>query len=111
MLTKDGQPKITDFGLAKKTDQEQATQTLVGQIMGTPTYMAPEQAEGKINVIGPATDVEAHRWLGTTARKGKRRKGKAGGGNCNCQGVRGLGGGIKESGIHRGGCVGGVRNL
>ncbi len=49
-------PKITDFGLAKRLDA--AGPTLAGQVVGTPSYMAPEQAEGRPDV-GPATDVYA----------------------------------------------------
>jgi serine/threonine protein kinase len=56
LLGKDGIPKITDFGLAKKLDE--AGQTRTGQVMGTPCYMAPEQAEGK-KVVGPAADIYA----------------------------------------------------
>src|SRR5205085_2124247 len=56
LLTADGTPKITDFGLAKKLDDVGQTQT--GAIMGTPSYMAPEQAEGKKDV-GPLADVYA----------------------------------------------------
>jgi WD40 repeat protein len=58
LLTADGTPKITDFGLAKKLD-EAAGQTQSGAILGTPSYMAPEQAGGKMKEIGPATDVYA----------------------------------------------------
>jgi serine/threonine-protein kinase len=55
LLGADGTPKITDFGLAKKLDDVGQTQT--GAIMGTPSYMAPEQAEGKS--VGPLADVYA----------------------------------------------------
>jgi tetratricopeptide (TPR) repeat protein len=59
LLTVDGQPKITDFGLAKQLDrvQEADLQTRTGAILGTPSYMAPEQAAGQGRAIGPATDV------------------------------------------------------
>src|SRR5204863_3436712 len=56
LLTADGKPKVTDFGLAKKLDEGSRTQT--GSVMGTPSYMAPEQAEGKKD-IGPAADIYA----------------------------------------------------
>jgi len=57
LLAEDGTPKITDFGLAKKLDDEGHTQT--GAVMGTPSYMAPEQAHGDLTAIGPAADVYA----------------------------------------------------
>jgi tRNA A-37 threonylcarbamoyl transferase component Bud32 len=57
LLADDGTPKITDFGLAKKLDE--AGQTASGAIMGTPSYMAPEQAGGKSLEIGPPADLYA----------------------------------------------------
>jgi tRNA A-37 threonylcarbamoyl transferase component Bud32 len=57
LLLEDGTPKITDFGLAKKLDE--AGQTQEGAVMGTPSYMAPEQASGKSTELGPLTDVYA----------------------------------------------------
>jgi eukaryotic-like serine/threonine-protein kinase len=50
-------PKVTDFGLAKRLDDDTG-QTRTGAVLGTPSYMAPEQAAGKKDV-GPATDVWA----------------------------------------------------
>ncbi len=54
-------PKITDFGLAKRLDEtvggEGATKT--GAVMGTPSYIAPEQASGKTREIGPGVDIYA----------------------------------------------------
>jgi serine/threonine protein kinase len=52
-------PKITDFGLAKQLDDEAGHQTETGAILGTPSYMAPEQAEGRGRHVGPAADVYA----------------------------------------------------
>jgi formylglycine-generating enzyme required for sulfatase activity len=57
LLAADGSPRITDFGLAKRLDQKGQTQT--GAVMGTPSYMAPEQAGGKSKEIGLAADVYA----------------------------------------------------
>ena len=58
LLTADGQPKITDFGLAKRLEDESG-QTASGSIMGTPSYMSPEQAGRQQGKIGPPTDVYA----------------------------------------------------
>ncbi len=55
LLTTEGVPKITDFGLAKRLDLDQGL-TETGRGMGTPSYMAPEQAQGKKNV-GVAADI------------------------------------------------------
>jgi hypothetical protein len=51
-------PRLTDFGLAKLTDQG-TRQTATGAVLGTPAYMAPEQAEGRLADVGPQTDVYA----------------------------------------------------
>jgi hypothetical protein len=56
LLTKDGTPKITDFGLAKQLEGD-AARTASGAVMGTPAYMAPEQAAGRTHDIGPRSDV------------------------------------------------------
>jgi eukaryotic-like serine/threonine-protein kinase len=56
--SKSYEPKITDFGLAKELDADK-TQTLTGAVLGTPSYMSPEQAQGKTHEIGLLSDVYA----------------------------------------------------
>ena len=57
LMGRDGVPKITDFGLAKRLeDSDDSASTRTGTIMGTPSYMSPEQASGSVHNIGPATD-------------------------------------------------------
>src|SRR5262249_54099608 len=56
MLDAAGQPRVTDFGLAKRTDADSSL-TQAGQVMGTPSYMPPEQAEGKNEQVGALADV------------------------------------------------------
>jgi len=58
LLAADGTPKITDFGLAKRLD-DASTATQTGAVMGTPSYMAPEQAQGRSRDVGPPADVYA----------------------------------------------------
>jgi len=56
LLTEAGEPKVADFGLAKVG---QSDMTATGAIMGTPSYMSPEQAAGKTKEVGTGTDVYA----------------------------------------------------
>jgi serine/threonine-protein kinase len=58
LLTSDGTPKVTDFGLARRLEGGGCL-TLSGAALGTPSYMAPEQARGDKGATGPATDVYA----------------------------------------------------
>jgi serine/threonine protein kinase/tetratricopeptide (TPR) repeat protein len=53
----DGTPKITDFGLAKRLEEDGYTET--GQVLGSPSYIPPEQAQGRAKEVGPAADVYA----------------------------------------------------
>jgi WD40 repeat protein/tRNA A-37 threonylcarbamoyl transferase component Bud32 len=59
LLTADGTPKVADFGLAKRLDDAGQTHTRTGALMGTPCYMAPEQAAGRWRDVGTAADVYA----------------------------------------------------
>jgi WD40 repeat protein/predicted Ser/Thr protein kinase len=56
LLAADGTEKVTDFGLARRLDQGTG-RTRTGDVLGTPSYMAPEQASGKSHEIGPAVDI------------------------------------------------------
>jgi len=63
MFAADGTVKVTDFGLAKMmggdTTKESGGLTRTGEIVGTPSYMPPEQASGVVTGLGPTTDVYA----------------------------------------------------
>jgi eukaryotic-like serine/threonine-protein kinase len=56
LIDRDGRPHVSDFGLAKRVADD-AGLTLSGAVLGTPSYMAPEQAAGSRGKVGPASDV------------------------------------------------------
>ena len=56
LIAEGTEPKLTDFGLAKRIENDSAI-TRPGMVVGTPSYMAPEQAEGESNSVGPRSDV------------------------------------------------------
>lgn len=56
LIDASGQPKVTDFGLAKKLKEDSGL-TATGQVLGTPNYMPPEQASGKLHEITETSDV------------------------------------------------------
>ena len=55
----DGQVRVLDFGIARVSDSSNVTATRAGMVVGSPAYMSPEQALGKMNSVGPQTDVYA----------------------------------------------------
>jgi serine/threonine protein kinase len=57
LMTQAGVPKITDFGLAKRLEEGDSSETKSGTIMGTPCYMSPEQARGDVRTVGPLSDL------------------------------------------------------
>jgi WD40 repeat protein/tRNA A-37 threonylcarbamoyl transferase component Bud32 len=56
LLDKDGQPKVSDFGLAKQLRADSHL-TITGMVLGTPTFMSPEQATGNPEAVGAAADI------------------------------------------------------
>lgn len=56
LLDQDGQPHITDFGLAKQVKGDSRL-TATGQVLGTPSYMPPEQASGRIDQVKESADI------------------------------------------------------
>ena len=59
MVRPDGQPVLLDFGLALDVDSDDPRESLEGVSIGTPSHMAPEQAEGRLDAIDRRTDVHA----------------------------------------------------
>ena len=61
LIDESGQPRVTDFGLARVTQpgdrQSDDDRTDSGTIVGTPNYMSPEQATGRLDEVGPASDI------------------------------------------------------
>mgnify|MGYP002628052248 CR=1 FL=1 len=61
LIDEAGQPRVTDFGLARVTQQGERSsnddRTDSGTVIGTPNYMSPEQAAGRLDEVGPASDI------------------------------------------------------
>jgi serine/threonine protein kinase len=57
MINQRGEPVIMDFGLARRLGSDEARLTREGSLLGTPSYMAPEQIDADLDALGPACDV------------------------------------------------------
>ncbi|MCL4207060.1 MAG: DUF1080 domain-containing protein [Pirellulaceae bacterium] len=57
MINTRNEPVIMDFGLARRNEREEVALTRSGALLGTPAYMAPEQARGLTEAIGPCSDI------------------------------------------------------
>jgi hypothetical protein len=57
MVTRRGEPVVMDFGLARRGKAADSGLTQSGGVMGTPSYMAPEQARGDVEAMGPPCDI------------------------------------------------------
>ncbi|MBL4849796.1 MAG: protein kinase [Planctomycetes bacterium] len=59
LVDKDGRPRITDFGIAKDNSRAETGLTQEGEVLGTPAYMSPEQADGAAGTTDARTDIYA----------------------------------------------------
>ncbi|OYV84576.1 MAG: hypothetical protein B7Z73_15185 [Planctomycetia bacterium 21-64-5] len=59
LIARDGTPKITDFGLAKRLEDATGRQSRSRSVLGTPASMSQEQASGRVHEVGPAADIYA----------------------------------------------------
>ncbi len=74
LLTPDGTPKVADFGLAKLLNVESGL-TRTDSVLGSPSYMAPEQAEGKTREVGPRPTCMRWERSSTSCSPAARRSG------------------------------------
>ncbi|MBX3472433.1 MAG: serine/threonine protein kinase, partial [Planctomycetes bacterium] len=59
LLDDEGRARLADFGMVKALAPGQRSLTVTGEVLGTPTYMAPEQVDASVGEVGPWTDVYA----------------------------------------------------
>ncbi len=57
LIEPNGEPVVMDFGLARRVEAKDSSLSVEGMILGTPAYMAPEQARGEVSALGPLSDV------------------------------------------------------
>lgn len=57
LIDQDDQPRLTDFGLAKRLENDDSNLTVTGQVLGSPNYMSPEQAGGKRGALNRRSDI------------------------------------------------------
>ena len=108
LIDQEGRPYVTDFGLAKRIDVSRgkskpnnnrfASVTDTGAIIGTPSYMAPEQAAGQRGKVGPASDIYSLGAMLVRMRDGTRT---VSGGHTGRHAVHGVGAGSGSAARHQ----------